>query len=570
MERSPVKLNPLRSIIHIAVFSLLLFLPCVTVAQLSPGKLTTFHAELEGLSNCTQCHELGQAVSSEKCLACHTAIRSRISEQYGYHASEEVQDSECTQCHSEHHGRDFDIVHWRNGQEHFDHSLTGYRLEGRHGEPDCRECHQMAYIQENLVAGDENVNRQRTYLGLSSQCTSCHVDEHADQLTDTCLDCHDYNGWKPAPGFNHAETDFALTGSHTSTACNECHPAQPQQPATGLIAAPGEDGTRSQFSDIRHNSCSACHDDVHNGRFGADCERCHSTSSFREVSIAGGFDHTRTDFPLEGRHVEVECADCHTSGKMTDPLAYENCSDCHEDAHFGQFADRADGGRCESCHTVEGFAPPQYTFADHQQSDYPLTGSHMAVPCNLCHQVIMADDGTEYRDFEMTYADCGDCHDDVHQGQLDIWVNREGCDFCHSTDTWHRTSFDHSLARFALEGRHREILCLECHTITTATGEELVWMKPITMECAGCHDDIHAGQFLREGDEQVQCERCHRPSGWKNLQFVHNRDARFILDGSHVQVACGECHREEWIDGEWRVRYRPMGQECVDCHGDQR
>jgi hypothetical protein len=31
--------------------------------------------------------------------------------------------------------------------------------------------------------------------------------------------------------------------------------------------------------------CSDCHraDDVHNGQFGSDCGRCHSTGSFEEV-----------------------------------------------------------------------------------------------------------------------------------------------------------------------------------------------------------------------------------------------------------------------------------------------
>ena len=47
-------------------------------AQLSPGDLTTAHSHLDGISNCTQCHVLGNKVSSEKCLVCHTEIKERI------------------------------------------------------------------------------------------------------------------------------------------------------------------------------------------------------------------------------------------------------------------------------------------------------------------------------------------------------------------------------------------------------------------------------------------------------------------------------------------------------------
>jgi len=36
-----------------------LFLWTNLTGQISPGDLTTAHAELEGIRNCTQCHDLG-------------------------------------------------------------------------------------------------------------------------------------------------------------------------------------------------------------------------------------------------------------------------------------------------------------------------------------------------------------------------------------------------------------------------------------------------------------------------------------------------------------------------------
>ena len=48
-------------------------------AQLiSPGKLSAAHAELEGMRQCTQCHELGQrGASAQRCLGCHTRAPDR-------------------------------------------------------------------------------------------------------------------------------------------------------------------------------------------------------------------------------------------------------------------------------------------------------------------------------------------------------------------------------------------------------------------------------------------------------------------------------------------------------------
>ena len=87
-------------------------------AQLSPGDLSEPHAHLKGLSNCTKCHELGEKVSNEKCLACHLNIGIRIDEDRGYHASADVKGKECVECHSDHHGKKFHMI--RFDAERFD------------------------------------------------------------------------------------------------------------------------------------------------------------------------------------------------------------------------------------------------------------------------------------------------------------------------------------------------------------------------------------------------------------------------------------------------------------------
>ena len=92
--------------LHIAIW--LSFFAMTAFAQLSPGKLSSAHEHLEGLSNCTKCHDLGNQVSENKCLDCHTEINTLIENKRGYHPSVEVKNKACVDCNSEHHGRAFD------------------------------------------------------------------------------------------------------------------------------------------------------------------------------------------------------------------------------------------------------------------------------------------------------------------------------------------------------------------------------------------------------------------------------------------------------------------------------
>ncbi len=544
-----------------------LFLPAT--AQISPGKLSTQHQALEGLANCTKCHQLKAAVSDDKCLVCHKAIANLKGNRQGYHASAQVQNQNCSSCHREHNGREFELVYWPQGQKAFDHALAGYRLEGAHQQRDCRACHKPTFIRTDVYAADKSVRQERTFLGLSQDCLSCHADEHLEQLTDRCLDCHDYKGWVPANNFKHDKARYKLTGKHDETACAKCHPARPRptSPPAGVIVKKERPESCVQYQGLPFGNCQDCHKDVHQGRLGTNCAGCHSTEGFRLGPSAQGFDHNRSNYPLRGKHALLECRRCHKSGNMTDPLAHGRCQDCHADVHQKQFAQRSDGGVCEACHTVEAFSPATYALAAHQLSLYPLTGSHLAVPCSQCHTAIKHAAGAPpIANFDLKYKDCADCHKDVHQGQVNLWMERGGCAYCHQTATWHQTTFDHSLARFALDGKHREILCLKCHYVQADDGGKQVWMKPLSRDCAGCHEDVHRGQFLKAGQDAVACDRCHKSSGWTDLLFSHNRDAQYVLDGAHEKLACRACHKPVSINGHTTVLYRPLGARCADCH----
>lgn len=536
----------------------------ISSSQISPGKLSQYHENLEGLSNCTKCHELGEEPTPEKCFSCHVAIKIRVDGNRGFHSSNEVRTSKCIDCHSEHNGREFELIHWKEGTDNFQHSLTGYKMEGKHLGLNCRSCHQRVFINQENLSPDETIDFSRTFLGLSSFCISCHVGEHGDQLTDSCINCHSYYGWKPAAKFNHNETQYTLTGKHRDLDCSKCHPFQSVRRLKDNRVDKKENRDRNmKFSGLEFQNCTPCHQDIHQGKFGGECDNCHTTGGFK-TSKEGQFNHNLTDFPLYGKHKDVICTKCHVGGKMTDPLSYEKCTDCHFDYHRGQFTNRPDKGACETCHTVDGFVPVNYTIEMHQQSGFPLTGSHLAVPCDICHKKIMDSQGELYIQFNFPDLNCSGCHADIHQGQVDKWLSMSGCKFCHSTESWRDVRFDHNLSGFHLEGKHRDVACEKCHRTDE---NNLILIKPLKQKCFECHEDIHHGQFRISSKDKTECSRCHRSSGWQELIFDHNRDSRFRLEGAHLKLDCIKCHLPKTTTtGETFISYKPMGIECKVCH----
>ena len=58
------------------------------------------------------------------------------------------------------------------------------------------------------------------------------------------------------------------------------------------------------------------------------------------------FDHSKTKYPLQGKHAQVACTACHLNGDFKKQLPFANCKDCHTpDPHKGQFESRPQKGR---------------------------------------------------------------------------------------------------------------------------------------------------------------------------------------------------------------------------------
>jgi hypothetical protein len=284
--------------------------------------------------------------------------------------------------------------------------------------------------------------------------------------------------------------------------------------------------------------------------------------------------HERFDFRLKGAHAKVECAKCHSpeleyAVRFPDPAGdgynrrEDQCGNCHKDPHNGQFMEGYTS--CAQCHTVDRFMPSSFGPGQHPAS-YPLLGGHQAVACSQCHKV---DPQTNVRQFKNTPSSCRECHADPHGRQFGKDVLQNDCTLCHQTDfsSFRIESYTHRNMRAFFQGKgHAQASCNKCHAGRT-DGQGIVQYTSTPSACAACHQDIHRGQFIQNG--QTQCERCHASvDQWTADQFDHKRDSQFDLGKAHAKVDCRACHfAAPQRDGTAVIQYRPLTRRCEDCHG---
>jgi hypothetical protein len=616
--------------------------PIPADGQISPGALSRSHQSINGITGCTSCHVLSTGKPTYKCLSCHTEITQRMVARKGLHASYKMQvgsSQDCAGCHSEHNGKDFTLI--KLDVPTFDHSQTGYKLEGKHAGVECSRCHSLTHISPRERATIKIKDLSKTYLGVSPDCTNCHQDQHKGRLGSDCLHCHDFTQWKDLAKFDHSLTRYPLTGLHVDVACNECH-------------IPGPD-RQPRYAGIAFRECSDCHADPHRGSFSEGCESCHRTSGWKtivEAVINRTFDHSHTKFPLLGKHAVIDCDQCHAHGDFKKPLAFQKCSDCHHpDPHQGQFAKTAGGSECANCHTADGFKPSTFglkqhaktayplegkhavlqcgqchipkgaatvykmkfqhctdchaddhaaqfasapyfnrceqchnllrflpsTFAlrSHDETPFPLTGSHVAVPCNDCHTNSFQAQPKRTARYQWRPLSCTSCHTDPHEGRFISIVRFQeskglalGCGVCHSAQTWKDLSrFDHFETSFPLNGAHEFVKCGDCHkSASPKNGLKPVDFKLASTKCEACHADVHGRQFEKNG--VTACITCHDSKAWKPSRFDHEKQSSFSLLGAHSKVSCESCHKlTRMVAGNAVLFYKPTPSKCAACHG---
>ena len=523
---------------------------------LMPGKVIEGHAKLEG--ECRNCHVLlNKSAQDRLCLDCHKDLAQDVTAKGGYHGRIDI--ASCRSCHTEHKGRSANIAPL--DEKRFDHTLTDYSLKGKHAAVPCRACHKAGTKPRSAP----------------SACADCHRkdDVHKGSLGTVCADCHTERSWKETT-FDHAKTKFPLAGKHASVQCKDCHRDTAfKQTAQACVACHRKDDrhkgrfgekcetchsakdwttilfnhdldtawalrgkhravkcatchTGVLYRDKLQTQCIACHrkDDTHRGALGSACGDCHVERDWKDTR----FDHSKSRFPLLGKHASVQCKACHKSPSFKDtPM---NCVACHrkDDKHKGTL-----GEACGECHVEKSWTETKF---DHSRTRFALLGKHAGVKCGECHR-----DASP----KNTPSACIACHrkDDRHKGMLG-----EKCETCHGEQNWKTTRFDHDRdTRYPLRGKHRTATCQSCHT-------QPAYKVKLQSVCIACHakDDVHKGQ---EGE---RCEQCHQEADWKKASFDHGR-SRFPLLGRHLQVSCGKCHAT--------ARFKDAKPSCAACHEKQ-
>lgn len=415
--------------------------------------------------DCSSCHDGNTTSAVQECFACHEENYNSAKD----HLAQKFP-QECQLCHTS--------VNWT--ETSFNHDLTSFPLTGAHVNSDCNACHASGYA------------------GTSMECSSCHQtnfdnstnpNHGASGISLQCASCHSTVAWVPST-FSHTETGFELVGAHVTVDCSECHSINTSN------ATP---------------ECFACHEDGYNNaedhlaqNYPKECEVCHNTVNWLEAT----FDHSVTNFPLTGAHVNSDCSECHVSGYSGTST---ECSSCHQiDFDNSTNPNHKSLGlstTCSTCHTTDPNWEPA-SFPNHNNY-YQLLGAHATIANNCidCHN----------SDYNNTPTDCFGCHESDYNGTTDPSHTSAqfstDCETCHSVNAWSPSTFDHDSQYFPIySGKHRNEWnqCSECHTIQNNYS---------LFSCIDCHEHSNKSEVDNDHNEvnnyvyeSTACYDCH-PKG---------------------------------------------------------
>lgn len=318
----------------------------------------------------------------------------------------------------------------------FDHSTTGFRLDGRHDDVSCASCHEGLTF-ESTGAQQED-------------CASCHLDVHLGTPTQPCAACHTTSSFMQLnPGVVHP-ADFPLEGAHLQISCESCH----TDDLGGAFSPPDRECTSCHMGDyftallVDHQALG----------FSTTCTECHSTLDFRDVA----FDHFTVSggFELRGQHAGIECTTCHSGpdGSVPNsPSGPQDCVACHLDDYQGEHGGSGFPTDCLSCHNENSWDGA--TFDHLAVSGFELIPNHDRLECVACHvgsssQTIFNPSGPQ---------DCYACHQSDYNQQHNGSGFSTNCVDCHQTTTWSGATFNHPFP--IRSGPHSNADCSDCHTV---------------------------------------------------------------------------------------------------------
>ncbi len=353
--------------------------------------------------------------------------------------------------------------------------------------------------------------------------------------------------------------------------CLECHEPIATQIENGK-------GLHGSLGKERANRCAVCHSEHHGPDFALV-----NRVSFAQAGIGDPkqFNHAKIGYAMSGRHLELDCAQCHVHAD-TQPLPAgalrylglsQDCASCHHDAHEGRMQ-----LSCTDCHGQQNFRVLQA----HDHRDLPLVGGHAALDCSQCHPAdgahSLATLGSGRRPAKP--RDCASCHESPHTAGFTDAAAKvarapvgAACAACHqpehATFTAARdllTQEQHAATGFPLAEAHSALACDQCHSASEPT-YALRHPGRRADDCRSCHDDVHRGEFVGKAFAERGCVDCHTTAHFVPHTFTVERHAQtsFALHHSHTKLDCRECHR---TDADGPARFAGTPSRCEACHDD--
>jgi DmsE family decaheme c-type cytochrome len=293
---------------------------------------------------------------------------------------------------------------------------------------------------------------------------------------------------------------FALASAQARAQAN---PAKTAQSASTSAAA----AIPSDPKYVGSETCKTCHEEIYNAwektphwktmqnkvPSKQGCEGCHGPGADH---VAGGGDKSKIFLFASAKPEEVtaRCLTCHQYGE--------------EHANFARSEHNTNGVVCTSCHSPHHAKEPQYLLVEKQPT-----------LCYTCHTEVKQDFSRPFRHrVDQGLIQCTDCHNQ-HGGFLTKQlrstaaqdqvcfkchvdkagpfayehepVKTEGCISCH---TPHGSTNPRLLKRTQVN-----LLCLECHTLTTDAGAPALPsfhnQSQKYSACTMCHTQVHGSNF---------------------------------------------------------------------------
>ncbi|MFI5102891.1 MAG: hypothetical protein ACHP9V_05925, partial [Terriglobales bacterium] len=257
-------------------------------------------------------------------------------------------------------------------------------------------------------------------------CISCHQNDYNNAKSPvphtgfptTCEQCHDTIQWTDGK-FDHSQTGFPLTGSHTvpPRACTDCHINNNYNLNSTLCITCHQTDFNNANSPVPHTG------------FPTTCELCHDTIHWTDAT----FNHNNTPFPLTGSHTVPPraCADCHVNNNYTNlPTA---CIGCHQ-TDYNNTSNPGHAAQpqffpttCQNCHNTTNWL--NATFNHTQYTQFSINHGNANGVCSTCHI-----NSNNYAIFQCTGCHGGGNPNNFHHDNVQGYVyNSVNCYQCHSS-----------------------------------------------------------------------------------------------------------------------------------------